>query len=144
MRGSGGGDYKLKISAMLRVTRQCGHAPSRRKLPFLLSLACRLEDQFRDGVGLRYQGKVARLHFDGFRAHALGHEALEIRIDRPVLRRDGIETGLGAPGRMRRLAREQRLVKWLLDRVEHLRFRFRQVACEIVQERSLAETSFIA
>src|ERR1700732_1194194 len=35
-------------------------------------------------------------------------------------------------------------IGFLLDRIEDLRLRFRQVAREIAQERSLAETSFIA
>src|SRR5258705_4869087 len=45
---------------------------------------------------------------------------------------------------MRRLAREQSLVERLLDRIKDLRLRFRQVAGEIAQERSLAEASLIA
>jgi hypothetical protein len=45
---------------------------------------------------------------------------------------------------MHRLAREQSLLERLLDRIEDLRVRFRQVAREIVQERGLAETPFIA
>ena len=102
------------------------------------------QDQPGDFVGLRYQRQVTRLHFDGLGAHALGHEAFEIGIDRPVFRRNGIETRLRPPGRMRRLAREQSLVERLLDRIEDLRLRFRQVAREVAQERSLAETSFIA
>src|SRR6202051_492309 len=35
-------------------------------------------------------------------------------------------------------------IGFLLDRIEDLRLRFRQVAREIAQERSLAETAFIA
>jgi hypothetical protein len=44
-----------------------------------LLLSSRLQDQVRDRVGLRYEGNVARLYLDRFRAHALRHEALEIR-----------------------------------------------------------------
>src|ERR1700689_3138735 len=44
---------------------------------------------------------------------------------------------------MLRLAREQSLPEWLLDRIEDLCLRFRQVAREITQERSFAETSLI-
>src|SRR5258708_12285399 len=107
-------------------------------------LSCGFQDQPRDLVGLRYQRQVTRLHFDGLGAHALGHEAFEIGIDRPVFRRNGIETRLRPPGRMRRLAREQSLLERLLDRIKDLRLRFRQVAGEIAQERSLADASFIA
>src|SRR6266446_5113548 len=87
---------------------------------------------------------MARLHFDGLGAHSLGHEAFEIGIDRPVFRGNGIETWLRPPGRMRGLAREQSLLERLLDRIENLRLRFRQVAREIAQERGLVETPFIA
>ena len=38
----------------------------------------------RDFVGLGDQRQMARLHFDGLGAHALGHETFEIWIDRPV------------------------------------------------------------
>src|SRR5258707_15024635 len=102
------------------------------------------QDQPGDLVRLGYQRQVTRLHFDGLGAHALGHEAFEIGIDRPVFRRNGIETRLRPPGRMRRLAREQSLVERLLDRIKDLRLRFRQVAGEIAQERSPAEASFLA
>ena len=44
-----------------------------------LLLSSRLQDQVRDRVGLRYEGNVARLYLDRFRAHALRHKALEIR-----------------------------------------------------------------
>ena len=67
---------------------------------------------------------MARLHFDGHGAHALGHEAFEIGIDRPVLRGDGIETRLRPPSRMRRLARKQSLMERLLDRIEDLGLQF--------------------
>src|SRR6266478_5767882 len=102
------------------------------------------QDQLGDLVGMRDQREMARLHFDGLGAHALGHEAFEIGIDRPVFRGNGIETRLRPPGRMCGLAREQSLLERLLDRIEDLRLRFRQVAREIVQERGLVETPFIA
>jgi hypothetical protein len=48
------------------------------------------EDQVRDFVGMGDQGEMARLHLDGLGAHAFGHEALEVRIDRAVLGRNGV------------------------------------------------------
>src|SRR3954452_11038238 len=86
---------------------------------------------------------MAGLHLDRLGAHTLGHKALEIGIDRPVLRRNGIEARFRPPGRVRGLAGEEGLLEWLLDRIEHLRLRFRQVACKIAQKRSLAETPFV-
>src|SRR5215471_8144137 len=49
-----------------------------------LFLSSRFEDQGRDRIGLRYEGKMACLDLDRRRAHALGHEALKIGIDRAV------------------------------------------------------------
>jgi hypothetical protein len=102
------------------------------------------EDQPRDFVGMGDQREMAGLHLDGLGAHALGHEALEIGIDRSVFRGDGIEARLRPPGRMRGLACEQSFLERLLDRIEDLRLRFRQVAREIAQERGFGETPFIA
>ena len=75
---------------------------------------------------------------------ARSHEALQIRIDRAIVSGDRIEARLRAPPGLRGLAGEQRLLERLLDRIKNLRLRFRQVAGEIAQERSLAETPFIA
>ena len=36
---------------------------------------------------------MARLHLDRFRAHPLGHEALQVGIDRPILGGDRIKAG---------------------------------------------------
>ena len=55
-----------------------------------------------------------------------------------------IEARLRPPGRMRGLACEQSVLERLLDRVEDLRLRFREVAREIAQERGFGETPFIA
>src|SRR5882672_3847520 len=110
----------------------------------LAALSRGFQDELGNLVGLGYQRQVTRLHFDGLGAHPLGHEAFEIGIDRPVFRGNGIETRLRPPGRLRGLAREQSLLERLLDRIEDLRLRLRQVAREIAQERRLAETSFIA
>src|ERR1700730_14352245 len=150
-------EYRLAIADMPSSLRFANLRPVVRTSPKLISeqpvhedahLLCGLsggfQDQPGDLVGLGYQRQVTRLHFDGLGAHSLGHEAFEIGIDRPVFRRNGIETRLRPPSRMRRLAREQSLLERLLDRIKDLRLRFRQVAREIAQERSLAEASFIA
>src|SRR5579871_5479415 len=44
------------------------------------------EDQAGDFIGMRDQGEVARIHFDGPGVHPLGHEALEVGIYRAVSR----------------------------------------------------------
>ena len=49
-----------------------------------------LQDQLRDFIRLRNKGQVTRFNFYGLGAHALGHESLEVRIDRAVLGRDGV------------------------------------------------------
>src|SRR3984893_9176490 len=102
------------------------------------------EDQPRDFLRVRDQREMAGLHLDCLGAHPLGHEALEVRIDGAVFRRNGIESRVRSTCGLSSLAGEQCLVERLLDGVEHLRFCFWQVAGEITQERSLAETSFIA
>ena len=93
---------------------------------------------------MRDQREMARLHFDGLGTHTFGHEAFEIGIDGAVFGRYRIKTRLRAPGRLRGLAGEQSLLERLLDRIEHLRLRFRQIAREIAQECGLAEAAFIA
>jgi hypothetical protein len=45
-----------------------------------LLLSCRLQDQVRDRVGLRYDGNVTRLYLDGFRAHALRRRAFSMAM----------------------------------------------------------------
>jgi len=60
----------------------------RRRLSGLLSPG--FEDQVGDFVGMGDQCEMARLHLDGLGAHALGHEALEVRVDRAVLSRNGV------------------------------------------------------
>ena len=84
------------------------------------------------------------LDLDRFRAHALGHEALQLGIDRPILRRHGIPAWLRPPCGVDGFACKQFLVERPLDRVKRLCLRFRQVAREISQESLFAETSFIA
>jgi hypothetical protein len=57
-----------------------------------LLLSSRLQDQVRDRVGLRYEGTVARLYLDRSRAHALRHEALEIRWSLETKGREDFDT----------------------------------------------------
>jgi len=92
------------------------------------------QDQPGNLFGMGDQRKIACLHFDGLGTHAPGHEALEIRVDSPVFCGNGVEARLRSPGRLRGFAREQDLLKRLLDRVENPCLRFRQVAREIVQK----------
>ena len=82
---------------------------------------------------------MACLDLDRLRAHPLGHEALQVGIDRPVLGGNGIEARLGAPCGIRRLFRRQRLLERLLNRVEDAGFLRRQVAPEVVQECFLGQ-----
>jgi hypothetical protein len=58
---------------------------------------------------------MARLDLDGLCSHPLRHEAPQIRIDRPIFRRDRIEAGLRSPRRLGSLAGEERLVERLLQ-----------------------------
>ena len=60
-----------------------------------------LQDQVRDRIGVRDQRQVARLNLDRLRTHPLGHETLQVGIDRSVLGGHGIEGGLAAPGGIR-------------------------------------------
>src|SRR6476620_4326410 len=92
------------------------------------------EDQPRDFLRVRDQREMAGLHLDGLGAHPLGHEALEIGIDRAVLGRNRIEARFRTPRGLRGLSREESLLERLLNRIEHLRLRFRQVAREITHE----------
>jgi hypothetical protein len=85
------------------------------------------------------QRQVARLDLDRSRAHPLGHEALQVRIDRSVLRGHGVEARLGAPGSICRLIHRQRLLERLLNRVEDTRFLRWQIASEVTQECRLGQ-----
>ena len=86
---------------------------------------------------------MASLHFDSFCSHSLRHEALKVRVNRPIKGRNRVVTRFGAPRGVRGFAGKQALLKRLLYGEENLRLRLRQVASEVVQERFLAETSFI-
>src|SRR4029077_8029447 len=86
------------------------------------ALAGSLEDELRDFIRLRDKRQVTRFNLDGLGTHALGHEALEVWIDRAVLGGNGIVTWLRSPRRIGGLSGEQRLVERLLDGKEHLGF----------------------
>ena len=58
------------------------------------------EDQPRDFLRVRDQREMAGLHLDGLSPHPLGHEALEVRIDGAVFRRNGVVAGLGSPNKL--------------------------------------------
>src|ERR1700758_5409961 len=87
---------------------------------------------------------MARLHLDGLGSHPLRHETFEVRIDGAVLGRDGVVAWLRSPGCVRGLSGEERFLKWLLHRIEHLCFCPRKVAREIAQESLFGKTSLIA
>jgi hypothetical protein len=85
------------------------------------SLSGRLQDQLRYYLGLRDQREVTRLRFDRLGAHPLRHEALEIRVNGPVLRRHRVKTRLRPPRRMGRLALKQLARERTLNRVKRAR-----------------------
>src|SRR5271170_178339 len=64
---------------------------------------------------------MARFDLDRLRTHPLGHEALQVGIDRPVLGGHGVEGRLGAPSGIHRLFRGQRPLERLLNCVEDAR-----------------------
>jgi hypothetical protein len=69
----------------------------RQALPASGLLSGGFEDQPRDFLRVRDQREMAGLHLDGLGAHSLGHEALEVRIDGAIFRRNGVVAGLGSP-----------------------------------------------
>jgi hypothetical protein len=50
-----------------------------------------------DFIRLRDKRQVTRFNLYGLGSHALGHESLEVQIDRAVLGRDGEWENLGCP-----------------------------------------------
>src|SRR5215510_2090502 len=54
----------------------------------------RFQNQISNRLRLRYQRNVTRLDLDRLGAHSLCHEALEIRVDGPILRRHGVPAWL--------------------------------------------------
>jgi hypothetical protein len=101
------------------------------------------QNQIRDRVGLRYEGKMTGLDLDRLGAHALGHETLQVRVDCPVFRRHGIPAPLRPPSRIRCLVGKQRLFEGSLNGIEHARFVRRNVAGKVAQECFLAEPAFV-
>src|SRR5262249_36806306 len=77
------------------------------------------------------------------RAHALGHEALEIGIDRTVLRGHGVPAWLRAPRRLGGFIGKQGAFERSLNGVENTRFVGGQVAGEVAQERLLAQPAIV-
>src|SRR5882762_9527348 len=92
--------YRRKLIAEGEIRRET-LASSKMGNLSCLALSSRLQDEVRDRIGARYQGKVARPYLDGFSIHAFGHEALQIRIDGPVFRGHGIPARLRPPCRVR-------------------------------------------
>src|SRR3569833_2466420 len=82
---------------------------------------------------------MARRYLDGIGAHTLRHEALQVRIDGPILRGDGVEAGLGAPRGVGCFTREQFLPEGLLHRKQLPGARFGNILRKIVEERLLGE-----
>jgi hypothetical protein len=130
-RGEGLPDTRERIKALVSARA-------------FLGLTSRFQYQISNRLGLRDEGNVTGLDLDRFRAHALCHEALKIRVDRPILRRHGVPAWLRSPCRVRGFTCEQFLMKRPLDRVKRLRLCFGQVAREISEESFFAEASFIA
>jgi len=62
-------------AALMRVADPTGSGFVRRR---------GLQDWVRDRVRTRDQREVARLYLDRLRAHSLGHETLQVGIDRPI------------------------------------------------------------
>jgi hypothetical protein len=104
----------------------------------------RFQNQIRNRLRLGYQRNVTRVDLDRLGAHPLCHEALEIRVDGPILRRHRVPARLRTPCRVRGFASEQGPTKRPLHREERPCFRIRQVAREVPQKSLLAEASFIA
>src|SRR5258708_775766 len=76
------------FAALLQISRWC---PATCRMCFSLTswaLASSLQDQLRNFIGLRDERQVTRFNLDGLGAHALGHEALKVRVDRAVLGRN--------------------------------------------------------
>src|ERR1700677_1900317 len=82
---------------------------------------------------------MTRCEFDRRGAHALGQKSLELRIDRPILRRYLIESRLHPPSSLRSPCGDQRVGTSPLDGVERARPGGRQVTGEILEKALLAQ-----
>src|SRR5690606_27443554 len=87
--------------------------------------------------------KVAGLHFDGPGAHARCHEALQVRIDRTVLRRDRVVARLRAPRSGADAGGDELTLEWHLHGVQDPGPGFGQVAGEIAQEGGFGQLAFV-
>jgi hypothetical protein len=61
---------------------------------FVAISTSRFQNQIRNRLRLRYQRNVTRLELDRLGGHSLCHEALEIRVDGPILRGHGVPAWL--------------------------------------------------
>ena len=87
---------------------------------------------------------MTRLYFNRFGAHAFRHEALEIRVDGPILRRYRIPARLGPPCGVGCLIGKQYSFERGLNGVQDARLLRRYVPREVAQERLLTEPSIVA
>jgi len=110
---------------------------------YSLLLSGRFQYQVRNRIGLRYERNVACFDLDRLRAHALRHEALQVRVDSPVFRRDGVPARLRSPCRVGGLVVEQRPFERNLDGVENPRSIGGQVAGEVAQKCLLTQPSLV-
>lgn len=77
-----------------RSSGLCASIVREQRSRILAALSRGLEDELGYLVRMRDQREMARLDFNGFGSHAPGHETFKIRVDRPVLRGNRIETRL--------------------------------------------------
>ena len=98
-----------------------------------------LEDQVGDFLGVGHQRQVARRQLDGGGVHALGEEALQVRLDGLVIRRHCIPGRLGVPGGVGGATAEQGLGDGLLHGVQLHGLGMRHIAGKVFEEGLLAQ-----
>src|SRR5580698_3469227 len=90
---------RLRAIRTMAFTGACAFDfPGSRRSQSLSRASRGLQDEFGYLMWTGDQRQVACLQFNSPGAHALRHEAFKIRIDRAVLSRHSIETGLRPPG----------------------------------------------